>query len=265
MGSSGGNSFARTLDPLGLVTAPEAHQIGDFSLSSKQRKGENLAMRNFMDQAKGKNLVTDAQLAQSSDMMQNQLASQAASQRGSMNPAIAAREAMLMGQQGQLQMNQAAQAQRLQEQQSANQALLQNAQAQRGMALQGSVAQANANAQAQQAQAQKLGAIGQTVGGFAMMSDKNAKKDISENSDKASNMVEDFLKALKSYSYEYKDGKGPKGEQTSVMAQDLEKSDLGKKMVKDTPEGKMVDYSQGMATLFASIAELNKKIDKIKK
>ena len=55
----------------------------------------------------------------------------------------------------------------------------------------------------------------------------------------------------------------PKGEVTSVMAQDLEKSDIGKQMVIDTPDGKMVNYAQGMAPLFAAIAELNKRTKKL--
>jgi hypothetical protein len=59
--------------------------------------------------------------------------------------------------------------------------------------------------------------------------------------------------------------KNPEGKVTSVMAQDLEKSKLGKQMVVDGPEGKMVNYGQGMAPLFAAIAELNQRTKKLEK
>lgn len=90
------------------------------------------------------------------------------------------------------------------------------------------------------------------------MSDKNQKKDIKP--------IKSFLDNLKAYKYEYKnpDIKGAgKGEHISVMAQDLEKSDIGKTMVKNTPQGKMVNYGKGYAVILAAQADLNKRLNEL--
>ena len=44
------------------------------------------------------------------------------------------------------------------------------------------------------------------------------------------------------------------------MAQDLEKSDIGKKAVIETDEGKMVDYSKLLPELLAATAQTHKKV-----
>ena len=106
-------------------------------------------------------------------------------------------------------------------------------------------------------QAIQGGATGAT---YAMMSDRNAKTNIIKSND-STKMVNDFMKPLKSYKYEYKNEPGK--EYRSVMAQDLEKSSLGKQMVTETPEGKMVNYAQGMAPMLSSIAELDKRMRKL--
>lgn len=70
-----------------------------------------------------------------------------------------------------------------------------------------------------------------------------------------------FLDSLQAYSYEYKKGKGlPEGTKTSVMAQDLEKTPEGSKMVVDTPQGKAVNYAEGYGTMLAAQADLNKRL-----
>lgn len=93
-------------------------------------------------------------------------------------------------------------------------------------------------------------------------SDRNLKEDIQE--DPAS--VKKFLDQVHPYEYEYKEpDKFGEGKHLGPMAQDLEKSDLGKRMVMDTPEGKMVDYGKGLSTMMASIAYLNEELEKIKK
>lgn len=108
--------------------------------------------------------------------------------------------------------------------------------------------------------------LGQSIQGFAsgvgygMGSDRNLKTNIIESND-STKMVNDFMKPLKSYKYEYKNEPGK--EYRSVMAQDLEKSSLGKQMVTETPEGKMVDYAKGMAPMLSSIAELDKRMRKL--
>lgn len=90
-------------------------------------------------------------------------------------------------------------------------------------------------------------------------SDKNNKKNIK----KGDGNIESFLDHLAAYEYDYKEGKGPKGKKTSVMAQDLEKSKVGKQMVKNTKDGKMVDYGQGFAAMLAGMANLHDRMKKM--
>jgi len=92
-------------------------------------------------------------------------------------------------------------------------------------------------------------------------SDVNLKKDIKPSEDK----VFSFLDALKAYDYKYKDPKFGEGDQTSVMAQDLEKSEIGQKAVLDTPEGKMVDYQQLLPAMLASEAKNHERITELEK
>jgi len=106
----------------------------------------------------------------------------------------------------------------------------------------------------------------------ASISDRNSKKNVSSYSDRNSKKnVEDaspqsFLDALKAYSYDYKDPSKPgagEGRHLSVMAQDLEKAGpVGRSMVKNTPEGKVVDYGKGFAAMLASQVYLNEKLKK---
>lgn len=92
-------------------------------------------------------------------------------------------------------------------------------------------------------------------------SDRRVKQDIKPG-DKT---VKDFLAELEPYDYEYKDKKHGTGRRTSVMAQDLEKSKLGKQFVSETTEGtKYVDYGKGLGTILASVAHLNKELEKLK-
>jgi hypothetical protein len=101
----------------------------------------------------------------------------------------------------------------------------------------------------------RLGGIAKGASGL-IMSDKNAKKNIKPGN----KQVESFLDALQAYEYDYKEGKGPKGKKVSAMAQDIEKSDIGKQMVKETKEGKKVDYNQGFAAMLAGMANLNERL-----
>lgn len=94
---------------------------------------------------------------------------------------------------------------------------------------------------------------------FVEKIEKDEKKD-EENSKSASS----FLDALKSYTYEYKDKKNGNGKHVSVMAQDLEKAGpIGKSMVENTNEGKMVNYGKGFGAMLAAQAELNERLKNI--
>lgn len=113
----------------------------------------------------------------------------------------------------------------------------------------------------------------------AEISDKENKKDMKSYSDveiKIEKEKEDFspkkfLDALQAYSYEYKKSHkdvstGGPGRYLSVMAQDLEKAGpVGRSMVKDTPNGKIVDYGKGLASMLACQSHLNDRINKLEK
>lgn len=114
----------------------------------------------------------------------------------------------------------------------------------------------------QAAQGQIFGGLAQAGGqvGAAFASDKNKKKDI-----KKADMKKDFLDKLSAKSYKYKDSKDGKGEQLGIMAQDLEKTKVGKQMVEDTPNGKMVNMAKGFGAVLAAQAELNKRLEQLEK
>ncbi len=114
-----------------------------------------------------------------------------------------------------------------------------------------------------------LGSLG-TLGAAAIAaSDVNLKKNIEKKSlgealiDKdvdSDDRLKDLLSNLDVYDYDYKDEKFGEGRQTSVMAQDLEKSEIGKEAVIDTPEGKMVDYNKLLPAMLAANVDANKRI-----
>lgn len=97
---------------------------------------------------------------------------------------------------------------------------------------------------------------------FGGMSDKNSKTNIKD----AKPEVQDFLDSVGSpKKYEYKDSKkdhpmAGEGEHISPMAQDLEKTSMGKGMVKDTPDGKIVDYAKGFGAMLAAQGEINERL-----
>lgn len=102
------------------------------------------------------------------------------------------------------------------------------------------------------------------AGAAAAASDERLKIEIKGSDPK----VMKFLDAIKAHEYEYKEsakdlpGAG-EGKHVSPMAQELEKSELGKQMVIDTPNGKMVDYGKGFGTILAAQAMLNKRLNEL--
>ena len=110
--------------------------------------------------------------------------------------------------------------------------------------------------------------VAQAAAPFAMMamSDKNLKKNIKSARDKdllSPKEIDGFLDSLYAHQYNYKDGKHGKGKQVGVMAQDLEKTQLGKQMVEDTTEGKRVNFGKGLGLVVASQARLNERLNSI--
>ena len=97
--------------------------------------------------------------------------------------------------------------------------------------------------------------LAQTVAPFAMMaySDKDLKEHpIRKDKDLLNpGQIDGFLDSLfaKQYNYKKKHGEGKAGR---IMAQDLEKTQLGKQMVENTPEGKRVNFGKGLGLVMAS-------------
>lgn len=78
-----------------------------------------------------------------------------------------------------------------------------------------------------------------------------------------------MMNALHPYAYNYKPGAVP-GEDPSktnygVMAQDLEKTPMGKSLVEDTPGGKMIDVPKATGALLAANADLQQQINEMRK
>ena len=69
------------------------------------------------------------------------------------------------------------------------------------------------------------------------------------------------------YAYNYREGSGedPTRRRYGVMAQDLERTPMGASLVEDTPRGKVIDTRQAAGTLLASVSDLQRQIDEMKK
>jgi len=102
------------------------------------------------------------------------------------------------------------------------------------------------------------------LGATVAMSDERAKVDI----ESGSGDIKDMLDKLTAHKYNYKDEiiENPSMEkpQLGVMAQDLEKSDMGREMVSEDENGlKRVDYQNNASTMMAALAELNERLNKL--
>lgn len=263
--------------------------------ASQRGTGAALANRNASNQAAAMQMQGAQQAAlnnQQQNIQRQQLAAQilasqqgteaqlAAQQAGFGQQAALANQA-LQGQFGLTAAQQALQAQQL-NQAAELQRLGFQGQAQMGMdqmANQGLVAQAqldaNRQAQIQQAKGGLLSGIGGAISTAAMaLSDKRAKKNIRAVENKASRELDKmagsgseerkFLDALQAYEYKYKHEGPGATPQLGIMAQDLEKTRLGKQMVVENELGqKQVDFGRGFGALLASQAELNKRIARL--
>lgn len=108
----------------------------------------------------------------------------------------------------------------------------------------------------------------QVLGGIAGMgamaamglSDKDEKKNI----ELSETDIENFLKSLTNYKYEYKDPENGEGTHFSVMAQDMEKTPVGKSMVVYDEFGrKNIDYGKGMGVMLSALKSLSEKVEEM--
>jgi hypothetical protein len=95
---------------------------------------------------------------------------------------------------------------------------------------------------------------------FSLASDENLKTNISPSDDR----LKQFMSSIGAHSYQYKnpqmDGEGTF---VSPMAQELERTELGKQAVIDTPRGKMVNYPRLGAVNLAGLSVLNQETKKL--
>ena len=262
---------------LGVNPETKLKGAGQFKLTGEALEGEREALQRFRDIASGKiPSVSEMQFTKALQDLTRQQQSAAASARGVSNIGLIQREAMQAGKEAGLDIGQQSAIAKEQEMRNASDQLIRAAAAQRGVALEAAQSELGAQQRASQTRSEffgKLAGAGAQAMGpspAAAGSDVSMKENINQSEKSGSEMIKEFMDALQSYTYNYKDKenngmKNPEGKVTSVMAQDLEKTQLGKQMVHDAPEGKIVDYGQGMAPLFAAIAELDKRTKKMEK
>ena len=263
---------------LGINPETKLEGMGQFKLTGEALAGEKEALQRFRDIALGKApSVSEMQFQKAIQDLSKQQLGAAASARGMSNVGLAQREAMQAGKEAGIDLGAQSAIAKEQEMRAASEQLMRQAAAQRGVALGAAQANLEAGLAGSKMRSEFIsnlassGAKAMSGGGAGgPNSDVSLKENMNQSEKSGSEMVEEFLNALKSYTYNYKDKenngqKNPEGKVTSVMAQDLEKSKLGKQMVIDGPDGKMVDYGQGMAPLFAAIAELNQRTKKLEK
>jgi hypothetical protein len=108
-----------------------------------------------------------------------------------------------------------------------------------------------------QADAAKSGGLISGIGAaFGAFSDERLKTDITDGRHEVDRMLDELLPK----EYAYKDQKHGEGRRVGIMAQDLEKSEAGRKVVYELPEGKALDINKGLSAALASVARLNERV-----
>lgn len=98
---------------------------------------------------------------------------------------------------------------------------------------------------------------GGTLGGAAIMySDRRLKTEIRD----ASREVDDMLDTLAPASFRYKDERHGRGQWAGIMAQDAERSRLGREFVREAADGKAIDGAKVISALLASVGRLNRRL-----
>lgn len=110
--------------------------------------------------------------------------------------------------------------------------------------------------------------MGDNARTLTLMSDIHSKDALGDVNDME---IDRFLSAVNPKEFKYnekaKAAGAPEGDQTGVVAQDLEKSKIGKRLVKEDPNTgyKQIDVPQTVGTLLAVNASLNKRLKKVEK
>jgi hypothetical protein len=248
------------------MTADTNNQLA--TLRAQEQAQAEQAYTGAVAQARGQELDT-ARLGQEANLAQANLA-----QQTNLTNAGFQQQTELQNQQMQLQAQQAREQamsgylQMGMTREQAEQQALADEQAQNTQRILG-VQQINAGVAAgnQQAKAQGraavVGAVGSAVGGLLKFSDKRLKTDVSHVSGRD---MRDFVQKLKAVSYRYKDpAHHGEGKHVGIMAQDAERSRVGKTFVVDTPEGKALDIGRGFGALLASHKAMHDRLAKLER
>ena len=103
-----------------------------------------------------------------------------------------------------------------------------------------------------------IGAGGQ-IGATSLLASDERNKDIKgEEPD-----LDAFMESLnpKAFTYKKSGANAPAGENVGVIAQDVESTPVGRTMVKNTPDGKMLDMQKGFGVILAALAALHDKLE----
>jgi hypothetical protein len=109
------------------------------------------------------------------------------------------------------------------------------------------------------------GGIGSGVASVFGFSDERLKTDVEPGGKK----VDAFLSMLKPYEYRYKEKKHEPSETPNggwylgVMAQNVEKSDIGKQFVRDLPEGKALEIRPLVSAMAGGLGRLHERLSKL--
>lgn len=256
----------------------DAPQIGGAGANFEQDRASQMQAMGMLQQAAAGNApsAAQAQLAAANQQnVTNQLGMAAQARGGTLG--AQQRQAAGMGAAGQMATANQVAMMRAEEMAQARNAMAQQANAMAGMS--GGMLGQNAGLQAQwgmggrgmdlQAlQANRgfgLGVADKVMGAGAglaqagmFFSDERLKTDIKPAEDEAL----DAVRSLATVSYRYKNPEhGPP--RTGFLAQDLEKTEAGRRVIRETPEGKAVDRDGATSLALAGLAALTRKVDQM--
>jgi hypothetical protein len=107
-----------------------------------------------------------------------------------------------------------------------------------------------------------IGGAAQVGAAIATGSDRSFKKDTRD----VSRQIDQMLDRLAPKAYRYKDeSKHGEGRRAGIMAQDLQRSEAGRRIVRERPDGKYVDVNAGLSAALASVARLNQRVRAMEK
>jgi hypothetical protein len=134
-----------------------------------------------------------------------------------------------------------------------------------GQAGQTSVGYGDVAAKMAEAEAKRQAAMiaGISAAGAALISDRREKTDVRS----AEAEIAEWTSTLDPYTFRYRDpdkpGRAP-GRRFGVMAQDLEKSRIGRSLVRELDDGtKAVDVGQSVGAILATLSSMNKRLGRV--